>query len=99
MNKKDKQILKDWTQYSEPSTHFYNDEKMVAFAKYYTGLKRTKVKTMKKLKVENGFFEVWKPTCGLRWLETDLGKHKTLQQKWISNSGGEKWQEIEIVNN
>ena len=45
MNKQDEQILKNWTQYSEPSSHFYNDEKMVAFAKYYAEIKRTKVKS------------------------------------------------------
>lgn len=36
MSEQDKQILKDWTGYTDPQTHFYNDEKMVQFAKYYT---------------------------------------------------------------
>lgn len=46
--------------------------------------------------------EVWKPTMILRWLETDNYNpvngdfDKVLQQKWQSDKGEEKWEDIEI---
>lgn len=45
---------------------------------------------------------VWKPTMILRWLETDNYNpvndnfDKVLQQKWQSDKGEEKWEDIEI---
>ena len=45
---------------------------------------------------------VWKPTMILRWLETDNYNpvnddfDKVLQQKWQSDTGEEKWEDIEI---
>ena len=45
---------------------------------------------------------VWKPTMILRWLETDSYNpvnndfDKVLQQKWQSDTGEEKWEDIEV---
>lgn len=44
----------------------------------------------------------WKPTMCLRWYETDNYNainddfDKVLQQKWQSDKGEEKWEDIEI---
>ena len=45
---------------------------------------------------------VWHPTMMLRWYETDNYNpvnddfDKVLQQKWQSNTGEEKWEDIEV---
>jgi len=44
----------------------------------------------------------WKPTMCLRWYETDNYNpinddfDKVLQQKWQSDTGEEKWEDIEV---
>lgn len=54
--------------------------------------------------IEFTFQEYWSPTFELRWLkkkvfvrENTYFTDPVLQQKWGSNMGNEKWEDIEIV--
>jgi hypothetical protein len=48
--------------------------------------------------------KVWKPTCNLRWLESNVycpmrdEFKKTLQQMWTSNLGDIEWKDIPVEN-
>ena len=44
----------------------------------------------------------WKPTMMLRWREDDWNAtladfDKTLEQKWISDTGEQKWEEVPLA--
>jgi len=50
-----------------------------------------------KLDMDTQFLHVWQPTPLLRWKKMGfnlIGYNKVLQQKWISNTGEQRWCDI-----
>ena len=46
---------------------------------------------------DQALLEAWSPTSKLRYLKKINGNFLSLQQMWVSNKGGQKWEEIEVV--
>jgi len=54
--------------------------------------------------IQNVVCSTWQPTMQLRWLEGEYyipqldQMERTLQQKWISNTGEQEWRDIDVYS-
>lgn len=66
--------------------------------------KNETLQTAAQCAIQNVVCSTWQPTLMLRWLEGRMyipqldQFERTLQQKWISNTGKEEWRDIDVFS-